>query len=599
MSHFSVGHDAFLLDGQPHRIISGALHYFRIRPGHWRDRIRKARMLGLNTIETYVAWNFHAPTPEEFLTGGDRDLGLFLDLVHEEGLHAIVRPGPYICAEWDNGGLPWWLTADPEVGLRRDEPRYMAAVETYLRHVAGIVADRQIEAGGPVVLMQVENEYGAYGDDKEYLAHLVEIYRALGLTVPLFTVDQPRGDMLRDGSLPGVLATGSFGSQVPERLAVLRDHQSQGPLMCSEFWNGWFDHWGGHHHVTSAPDSAAALDELLARGASVNIYMVHGGTNFGLTSGANDKGTYLPTVTSYDYSAPLSEDGQPTEKYWAFREVIARYAPVPEEVPEPAAEAPSFEVPLERGLGLLDAVDDLLRWRESPVPATFEELSHPGALVLHRHDLGTHGSAVPGAGESRSPRTLTIEEVRDRAQVFLDGQPAGMLQRDHHDGVSSLPAGAGGVLEILVENQGRVNYADRLGEWKGISGVGVDGRPCRGWASAAVPTEPEALLAALGSRGTSLEDGGPLGGPVLASGVFQMEEPRDLFLHTGGWGKGLVWVNGFLLGRYWSRGPQHTLYVPSCELTAGANTLLVLELNGMSSTRARFVTSADLGHTEA
>ena len=297
---FAIGDEHFMLDGEPFRVLAGALHYFRVHPDLWADRIHKARLMGLNTIETYVPWNEHSPSRGTFDTAAGLDLGRFLDLVAAEGMFAIVRPGPYICAEWDNGGLPGWLFTDPDVGVRRNEPLYMAAIAEYFDALLPIVAERQIDRGGPVILVQVENEYGAYGDDKDYLAALVELNRAGGITVPLTTIDQPTDQMLADGGLPGLHKTASFGSRATERLATLRRHQPTGPLMCAEFWNGWFDFWGAHHHTTGAAEAAAELDELLAAGASVNLYMFHGGTNFGFTNGANDKGVYQPTVTSYD-----------------------------------------------------------------------------------------------------------------------------------------------------------------------------------------------------------------------------------------------------------------------------------------------------------
>ena len=275
-SRFEIGEHDFLLDGRPFQVISGALHYFRVHPGQWADRIHKARLMGLNTIETYVPWNLHEPVEGSWTAEDGLDLGAFLDAVAAEGMRAIVRPGPYICAEWVNGGLPAWLTAEPGVGIRRSEPRYLAAVSRYLREVYAIVAPRQLDNGGPVVLVQIENEYGAYGDDKDYLRALVDVTRAAGIVVPLTTVDQPQPTMLENGSLPDLHRTASFGSRAVERLATLREYQKTGPLMCSEFWNGWFDHWGEYHHITSPADSAAELDAVLAAGASVNLYMVHG-----------------------------------------------------------------------------------------------------------------------------------------------------------------------------------------------------------------------------------------------------------------------------------------------------------------------------------
>ena len=332
MGTFAIGEEDFLLRGEPFRVLSGAIHYFRVHPELWQDRIRKARLMGLNTIETYVPWNEHVPHPGVFTAEGQLDLGRFLDLVAAEGMQAIVRPGPFICAEWDNGGLPAWLFSDPTVGIRSSEPGYLAAVDSFFAAILPAVAERQISRGGPVIMVQIENEYGAYGNDKHYLQHLVDLVKREGIDVPLFTCDQPFGTMIEDGSLPELHKTGTFGSRATERLEVLRRHQPSGPLMCAEFWNGWFDNWGTHHHTTNAAASAAELDALLAAGASVNVYMFHGGTNFGFTNGANDKGIYEPTITSYDYDAPLTEDGYPTEKYFAFREVISKYFPVPDEL---------------------------------------------------------------------------------------------------------------------------------------------------------------------------------------------------------------------------------------------------------------------------
>ncbi|MEU1971567.1 beta-galactosidase family protein [Microbacterium sp. NPDC019599] len=569
MPTFTIGDTDFLLDGAPHRVISGALHYYRVHPEQWADRIRKARLMGLNTIETYVAWNAHEPRRGEWNATGWNDLGRFLDLVAIEGLHAIVRPGPYICAEWHNGGLPVWLTGMPGIGLRRWEPQYVAEVTRYLERVYEIVAPRQIDRGGNVVLVQIENEYGAYGSDKEYLAELVRVTRDAGITVPLTTVDQPQPDMLRDGSLPGLHLTGSFGSRAAERLATLREHQPTGPLMCSEFWDGWFDWWGGVHHTTETDAAAAELDALLAAGASVNIYMFHGGTNFGLTNGANDKGRYLPLTTSYDYDAPLDEAGNPTAKFEAFREVIARYAEVPAEVAPAGVPAPELEVPLRWAGG---AIDGLARAGEQhPSPPSFEQLDHLGALVLYETELGGAGGA------------LEIEEVRDHAWVAVDGRPVGTLSRTRHERALLVPAGRR--LSLLVEEQGRVNYDGRLGEPKGLLGpVLLDGQPLEGWT--ATPLELEALASAAGESGW---------GPRAATATFELDEQGDLFLSTAGLGKGFAYVNGLLLGRYWSNGPQRTLYVPAPATRAGANELVIIELDGAAPRAARFVAGLELG----
>ncbi len=404
---FAIGETDFLLDGEPHRVLSGAIHYFRVHPDLWQDRIRKAKLMGLNTVETYVAWNAHAPRPGVFDLTGGLDLGRFLDLVAAEGMHAIVRPGPYICAEWTNGGLPYWLFADGTVGVRRNEPGFLAAVREYLEHLAPVLVPRQIDQGGPIVLVQVENEYGAYGSDASYLRELEAMHRAIGLTVPFTSVDQPMDSMLEDGSLPSLHKTGSFGSRSTARLERLRQAQPTGPLMCSEFWDGWFDSWGEHHHTTPASASASDLDDLLAAGGSVNIYMFHGGTNFGFTNGANDKGVYRPIATSYDYDAPLDEAGRPTAKFHAFRSVIERYAPVPP-LPESMREggsgrldsydhssgrearvtpATDLAVRLDRIASLRSLLPTLTDWSTHDEPPTFDALGAASGFVLYRTEV--------------------------------------------------------------------------------------------------------------------------------------------------------------------------------------------------------------------
>ncbi|MFF3028707.1 beta-galactosidase family protein [Microbacterium sp. NPDC057944] len=575
MTSFSIGDDHFLRAGRPHQVISGAIHYFRVHPDQWQDRIRKARLMGLNTIETYVAWNAHEPRRGDWDATGWNDLGGFLDLVHAEGLDAIVRPGPYICAEWHNGGLPVWLTADG-TALRSSDPAYLADVSAYLRRVYEIVAPRQIDRGGPVVLVQIENEYGAYGSDKEYLRALVEVTRDAGITVPLTTVDQPTAQMLEDGSLPGLHKTASFGSRSVERLATLRRHQPTGPLMCSEFWDGWFDWWGGVHHVTSTEAAASDLDALLSAGASVNIYMFHGGTNFGLTNGANDKGRYLPLVTSYDYDAPLDEAGQPTAKFFAFRDVIAKHAPVPDELPAARRDAPTFSVALDPAGSWTDAPASAVR---TDAPASFEELSHLSALVRYDVDLPEGRGGV-----------LRLDDVRDLAWVSVDGVPVGTLARTRHDQTIAIPDGR--VLSILVEDQGRVNYDHRLGERKGLIGaVTLEGAPLVGWAS--TPLDVAQIAAHL-----PLTTSTSTAGPSAWTAVFDLDEPADLFIDTAAWSKGYAFLNGFFLGRYWRNGPQRTLYAPSPATRSGENRLVVLELEQLLSPTAGFLPGLSLGVTE-
>jgi beta-galactosidase len=583
MPGFAIGESDFVLDGRPLQIISGALHYFRMHPDCWADRIEKARLMGLNTIETYVPWNAHSPRPGVFDTSGMLDLGRFLREVAAAGMYAIVRPGPYICAELDNGGLPAWLfrddNTDDRVGVRRYEPRFMSAVTQYLQDVLEIVRPLQIDQGGPVLLVQVENEYGAFGDDQTYLKALADVIRNAGITVPLVTVDQPTDSMLAAGGLDGVLRTGSFGSRVTSRLETLRKHQPTGPLMCMEFWDGWFDYWGGRHHTTSAADAAAELDTLLAAGASVNIYMFHGGTNFGLSSGANDKGVYRPTVTSYDYDAPLDEAGNPTEKFHAFREVISRYAPVPDTVPAPKPAAPEFTVALSDPVGLLPGFCGT--WSDHQELPTLDDLD--ARLAIFRTELRQGGPAL-----------LTFGEVRDRVQVFLDGAPVGILERERHDRAIMLPH-TRGRLELVVEDQGRVNYGPRIGEPKGLIGpVRVGAEELTGWTACGIDLERVPQLWHSAGPTPSV-----LGiGPTAWRATFENDGESDLFLRTDAWGKGFAWINGFCLGRYWRRGPQETLYVPAPLLEQGTNNLVVLELEVLETPTATFTGSLRLGFTD-
>lgn len=578
---FEIGPEAFLLDGKPFTIIAGAMHYFRVHPDDWEDRIEKARLMGLNTIETYVAWNQHAPTEDVFDTTGQLDLHRYLGLIHAAGMRAIVRPGPFICAEWDNGGLPAWLFKDPNVGIRRNEPRYLAAVERYFDHVLPILAQAQIGQGGPVIAVQIENEFGAFGHDPEYLRHLVRLTRQHGINVPLLTVDQPTD--LAAGSLPELHRTASFGSRAAERLAVLREHQPTGPLMCGEFWNGWFDRWGAHHHTTSPESSAEELDTLLSMGASVNIYMFHGGTNAGFTNGANDKGIYEPTVTSYDYDAPLDEAGDPTDKYHAFREVIAKWAHVPDELPQRRKPRPSGTIEMQPTESLFSYSDRTSAWERYEELPTADDIGHYRGYLRYR-------TALPSGPEA----LLTVTEVRDRARVIADGDCIGVLARELHDTSLVIPAETR-CLELLVEDMGRVNYGPRLGEAKGLIGpILLNGRELTGWDVQPVRLDlvNEIPPATMSAQPVSL-------GPALHRSHFSLSKPHDLFLDLSLWGKGTAWVNGYHLGRFWRRGPQRTLYIPRPVTRNEDNELLILEEEPTGATEVRLVPAADLGHTEA
>ncbi|WP_210576031.1 beta-galactosidase family protein [Streptomyces sp. GESEQ-4] len=570
MSDFTVGDTDFLLDGRPVRLLSGALHYFRVHEEQWGHRLAMLRAMGLNCVETYVPWNLHEPGPGRFRDVGA--LGRFLDAAREAGLWAIVRPGPYICAEWENGGLPHWA---PGHARTRDE-RFLRPVERWFGRLLEEVVPRQIDRGGPVIMVQVENEYGSYGSDAEYLRLLAELLRDQGVTVPLFTSDGPEDHMLSGGSVPGVLATVNFGSHARVAFETLRRHRPEGPLMCMEFWCGWFDHWGGQHTVRDAQNVAESLREILECGASVNIYMAHGGTNFAGWAGANRGGGDMhdgplePDVTSYDYDAPIDEYGRPTEKFWRLREVLAEYAdgPLLEPPPTPEPLGAPADVDL-AGWAPLSAVLETLGGPEttSPLPPSFEELDVDRGLV--RYEV-----AVPGP---RQPYPLIARGLRDVAVVYVDGERAGVLTEG--DEQLKEPVAGHARVELWVESLGRVNYGPRSGEPKGITGGILHERQfLHGVRARALRLD--AFDA--GVDGVPFELPSGAGAPGLYRGTVTVRGAGDACLELPGWTRGFVWINGFNLGRYWSAGPQHTLYVPGPVLREGGNEVWVLEFEGPS-----------------
>ncbi len=564
-----VDGDRFLRDGRPHQIVSAAVHYFRIHPELWRDRLLRLRAMGVNTVETYVAWNVHEPVRGVFDFDGPQDVAGFVGIAGELGLDVIVRPGPYICAEWEFGGLPSWLLADPLLRLRRMDERYLAAADAWFDVLLPVLVPLQQSHGGPIVAMQVENEYGGYGTDTAYLEHLRQGMLRRGADCLLITADGGNDLFQQGGHLPGVLATATFGSRPESALAVLRRHQPTGPLMCSEFWHGWFDHWGDRHHYRDPAETAGLLDTMLAAGASVNIYMGHGGTNFGWWNGANHDGAqYQPTVTSYDYGSPVGEAGELTEKFHLFREVIARHlGPVPHPVPDPLPRlSPQSAVPAGT-VALLSALDDLSAPLRRPEPEPMEAVGQSFGLIHYRTRL-------------RGPldqAELFVDGLADRAQVFLDGTEIGVLHRDD-DPRHSLPLTVpedGAVLDLLVENQGRINYGPLLADRKGISGgVRLDKQYQFDWEIRPLPLTDLSALRFGTDQPEKAADG-----PSFHRFTLDIGAPADGFLALPGWTKGMVWLNGFALGRYWERGPQRTLYAPGPLWRAGRNEITVLELH--------------------
>ncbi|MFJ5233293.1 beta-galactosidase [Kitasatospora sp. NPDC088391] len=580
----------FRLDGHPLRILSGAAHYFRTRPEQWPARLAALRAMGLNTVETYVPWNLHEPAPGRF----ERldELGAFLDEARRQGLWTIVRPGPYICAEWDNGGLPAWLTARVGRRARTSDPEYLAAVDAFFDVLLPQVAERQWgRPGGSVLMVQVENEYGSFGGDAAYLGHLARGLRERGITVPLFTSDGPEDHMLAAGAVPGVLATVNFGSEPEAAFEVLRRHRPEDPPFCMEFWNGWFDHWGRPHHTRDTDDAADALRRILAAGGSVNLYMAHGGTNFGTTAGANHAdppfnstdwthSPFQPVTTSYDYDAALDERGDAAPKFAAFRQVIAEFAA---EHPELARylddrepEFPALPPILTARQVALDEVAELPFGPAvaSPVPPLFEELGLAHGLVRYTTTVPALSGAYP----------LAVEGLRDRATVYLDGERVAELERGVEG--EKLTAGGGARVQLLVESLGRVNYGPQVGETKGLTGVRHERQYLHGWQAEPLALDP--LPAADWAPG-------PPGAERLARGVLHLDATGDAFLAVPGGGHGYLWVNGFLLGRYDARGPQTTLFCPQPLLREGANTLALLELGDAAPDRVELRERPDLG----
>lgn len=558
--------DGFRLNGQPFRILSGAMHYFRVLPELWEDRLLKLRAMGLNTVETYIAWNLHERKAADYDFSGPRDFSAFVQLAAKLGLHVILRPGPYICAEWDFGGLPSWLLKDENMRVRCLHLPFLEAVDRWFDALVPRIVPLLATRGGPVIACQVENEYGSYGTDRKYMQFVEMALRQRGIDVPMFTSDGPSDIHLEAGSIPGVLRTVNFGSRVAESLARLRSHQLRGPLMVAEFWCGWFDHWGDAHHVRNPTETANTLDEILAAGASVNFYMFHGGTNFGFLNGANCDDTFQPTVTSYDYDAPLSESGDPTEKYFLFQSIIRRHTGGPElRAPRPSPKKAYAGRRMPEIAPLFENLDKVSAPARRTMPECMEKLGQSHGFILYRTEI--HGP--------RPAEKLFIDEPHDRALVYLDGQLIAIVERGQAAaGIEVAVPGERARLDILVENMGRVNFGPQIHDRKGITnGVRLGRQFLFHWSIWPLPLEQLDRL-----------DWQPLStaaAPCFFRAQFNIHgAPADTFLALPGWTKGVAWINGFNIGRYWNRGPQKTLYVPAPLLREGANELIVLELHG-------------------
>ena len=567
---FRVADRQFELDGKPFRILAGGMHYFRVMPEQWPHRLRLLRAMGLNTVDTYVPWNFHEPIEGEYRFDGLRDVERFLDAAAEAGLYAIVRPGPYICSEWDNGGLPAWLLKGVPARLRCSDEKFTRPFECWLDALVPRLMPHLASAGGNVILMQVENDYARFGTDLAYVRGLCDGLRARGIDTPFYVCEAPAevGKGTRD--LPGMLGSVWLEYEPEKGLAALAEQCPGDPLFCSEAVCGPIQHWGEPLNTRGAAECADILERLLAKGASISLYMAYGGTNFGLWNGANlNNGVYLPTVTSYDYDLPIDEGGALTEKFHLFRNVLARYAPeqIPELDPRPPATLPVGKVEMVRASDFLGSVDVLAgRSLHAPFPATFEDLGQSLGFVLYSATLREH----PGR------HAMTIHGLRDRAQVFVDGVEVTTLDRGGSATVDITITEPETALTILVELLGRVNFAPDLGERKGITeGVRIGWRWVHGWTSIGLDVDRIPDISRIKRQSVR-------SGPGIFRGTLDVDDPLDAFIGLRGWTKGCVWVNGFNLGRYWDRGPHHSLYLPSPALRAGENELTLLELHPRS-----------------
>ncbi len=554
-------HD-FLLDGKRFEIRSGEMHAARVPRDYWRHRLQMVRAMGCNTVCAYLFWNQHEPEPGKWNFKGNADIAEYCRIAQQVGLKVILRPGPYSCAEWEFGGFPWWLLKTRDIKLRTRDPRYLAAVKRYLLRVGKELAPLQWSHGGPIIMVQVENEYGSYGKDKEYIGDVRDDLKEAGFDVPLFTCDGP--SQLPNDTRPDIFSVVNFGGDPEESFAALRKIRPTGPLMCGEFYPGWFDAWGKPHSIGSTEETVRDLGKMLDMGASFSIYMVHGGTSFGYTAGANSP-PFAPQTTSYDYDAPISEGGLPTPKYFALRELFSKHLLPRETLPDVPKANPVIAIPrfrLEESASFLSSLGRPVRTGAR----TFEELDHPYGCVLYRTTL------PPGLGGS-----IADPGVHDIAYVSLDGKRIGVFDRRRGTDKIALPESSRPqTLDFLVEAMGRVNYGRDIHDRKGLPNLvlatrGDVSEMLGNWNAYPLPYEHDGLEKLRFRPGQSA-------GPSVYRGSVDLKATGDTYLDMHGWNKGMVWVNGHNLGRFWHIGPTQTMYLPGPWLKRGANEVLILDL---------------------
>lgn len=588
----------FYMDSKPFDIYSGAMHYFRTVPEYWEDRLTKLKAAGFNTVETYVCWNLHEKKPGEFDFSGILDIEKYLEIAQKVGLYAIVRPGPYICAEWDFGGLPAWLLKDKNMQIRCMYPDYLKCVERFYKELLPRLVPHLESHGGNIIAMQVENEYGSYGNDKDYLRYVEKLTRDCGIDCLLFTSDENTNNMLSGGSLPDIYKVLNFGSRSRTAFNVLKDFENDGPNMCGEFWCGWFDHWRDKHHTRNSLEIVNEIKGFIDNGASFNIYMFHGGTNFGFTAGANhNQGHgYEPTVTSYDYCAMLTEWGDYTPAYHAVRKLLCEKQGIePPELPESPKLQSIGKVELTETASLFENLDNIGEKHHVPVPEGMEYFGQNFGLIYYETTLKGKYNASP----------MYVKNVHDFAEVYFDGEKKTSIDRTLYSvegkttlkdvifkkkkGESSpflMPALSGErKIGVLVDTMGRVNYGNML-DRKGISDIYLGIQRLMNYD---VWTLPLDNLDKLKYSSSVKKDE-----PVFLKGSFKTDSKADCFIHLDGFNRGCVYINGFNLGRFWKVGPQKSLYIPGT-LLKDENEIIVFNIGGYSKPTVSITDKHNLG----
>ena len=564
---FELGDSTFMLDGKPLQMISGEMHCARIPKEYWRDRMKMAKAMGLNTIGTYVFWNAHEEVQGKYDFSGNNNIAEFVKIAQEEGLWVVMRPSPYACAEWEFGGYPWWLLKDSTLKVRSKDPKFIDAYKKYIGQLAKQLVPLQVTHGGNILMVQIENEYGSYSDDKSYMDLNRKIFRDAGFDGVLFTCDG--ADQMPKGYLPGYLpAVNGLEDPVQVKSLINKYHEGKGPYYVAEWYPGWFDHWGEKHARVSADESARKLDAILGAGISINMYMFHGGTTRDFMNGANMNKTeaYAPQVSSYDYDSPLDEAGNPTEKFVRFREVIAKHLPS------------GFKLPAVPVKKRTVAIKDIQLDSFSPVfsqlpkaiiskrPLSFEEINQAYGFVLYRTHITKDG-------------LLKVKELRDYATIYINGKQVGTLDRRiAKDSLVLQGIAKDAVLDILVENNGRINYGPYLTDNRhGITReVLLDGTGVENWEIYSLPfanlegwkfSSPHTISA---NSAIAVQ-------PALYKGTFKLTDVADTYLDMRPFGKGFVFLNGHNLGKYWQIGAQQTIYVPAVWLNKGKNEIVVFD----------------------